>query len=434
MPAFRSTALAGLLRKSGKEGVDVWGILPLEQRNAPSRWRVVWLPEGTEREAAQRQADRLGRLAWGVVFSHRGTGPGVRVLADQFRQASSTLLGWEESKRLCAQRYIISDVPLGWGKPAMEATLAGMPWSAIVDGAPRHNPRNNTRSWFVRAEQPPPKPMIRHAAGFSPIQQQGGEGPDALAKKQDTQTSKGASTYVWRPGKKGKGKGKPSTFPPAWSDVKPEKDSPEQRGHAPKAFRQGPDLSCSEVRHPSTKTQPQIAAAGGLLPPSTDDPMFQPTPEDYAALTGTPLPRIPNPTSGILCEHVPINSDDEGEVCSRSQEELIPVLPSSASTMKTVLSQMAAMASAVQALQAQISQLQQTPPLVPVAPTGPLALAAPPSGPLALAACPAGFPPEPAAPPQSGRGRKVHIDGADPEARKLAEEEAKRRRTNNEEA
>ena len=195
--------------------------------------------------------------------------------------------------------------------------------------------------------------------------------------------------------------------------------------------RSGRAQTCHAPRFdpPSTKTQPQFAAVGGLLPPSTDDPMFQPTPEDYAALTGTPLP-----TSGILCEHVPINSDDEGEVCRRSQEELIPVLPSSTSTMQSVLSQMAAMASAVQALQAQISQLQQTPPLVPVAPTGPLALAAPPSGPLALAACPAGFPPEPAAPPQTGRGRKVHIDGADPEARKLAEEEAKRRRTNNEEA
>ena len=431
-----SIALAGLLRKSGREGVDIWEVLPVEQRSSPSRWRVVWLPHGTTQEAAQRQADRIGHLGWGVVTSHRDSGPGVRVLADEFRQASNTLLGSEESKRLCAQRYIISDVPLGWGRPAMEAALAGMPWQASIDGAPHHNPLNHTRSWYVRAEQPPPKPMIHHACGLSPIQQQGGDGPNALVRKREAASTKNGNTYVWRPGK-GKGSGKPvhTSFPAAWSDARPQHKQGQQKSQASPQFRQGPDLTCSEVsgqKCPTHASQTGAGAMSGLLPPTTDDPMLQPSAEDYAQLGGKPTQKVGAP-SNASCAYVAINSDEEGE--------LIPVLPpdsaSNASALQVVMTQMAAMASAVQALQTQIAQLQQTPSLPAATLTaqpGPLALAAPPPGPLALAAGPSGIRPEPAAPPQSGRGRKVHIDGADPEARKLAEEEAKRRRTNTENA
>ena len=112
--------LKQVLKASGKHGVFTSDILrTVDGKEVESPYRIVWLPEGTDLEEAQRQE---GRMEYAVGLWGNGEGSiGVRVPVEHFHKANTAIHGAVEADRLSADRWRMKGVPLNWGRTEVAA-------------------------------------------------------------------------------------------------------------------------------------------------------------------------------------------------------------------------------------------------------------------------------------------------------------------------
>ena len=151
-----SCNLDTIMNKSGFDGISLW---PMVDPKDPPAFKTVWLPTEYSLEAAQRQASRIPHTL-GVVCSPGKIG--IRAKIQYFSDVAEQLLGQKSAAKASAQRWEVSNVPVSWGRTAMENALVGMGWDALVEH-PKYDSSHGTRTWVLSATSDPPILTLRHS-------------------------------------------------------------------------------------------------------------------------------------------------------------------------------------------------------------------------------------------------------------------------------